>query len=179
MTLEGVFRIALLTLFGLVLLAPQGGGQVEGSKHDFSGKDAGGPRSAACTFCHTPHRAIRSDPGWNHTLAVNVYQWSRIVTAGGTLYPTIALSWSGSARLCLSCHDGSVAIGDIAWFNGQSWVGRPLDPNDHDGDNVQIGTATGNLQNNHPFSIPYPLGGVPSTYNGVTTGSAALGQGWQ
>lgn len=179
MTLGGVFRAAPLTLLGLVLLATPGGGQVEGSKHDFSGQQAGNQQSAPCTFCHTPHRAIRTDPGWNHTLATNVYRWSKTVTGGGTSYPTIALNWSGSARLCLSCHDGSVAVGDVAWFNGQSWVGRPLDPNDHDGDNVQIGTSSGDLQNNHPFAFPYPLGGVASTYNGVTTGSGALGQGWQ
>lgn len=164
-----------LALVGLTALAPSGAGQVDGSKHDFSGEDAGNKRSAACTFCHTPHRAIRSSPSWNHTLANNTHRWTRTITGGGTPYPTITPSWSGSSVLCLSCHDGSVAIGSVAWFNGRSWVGQPLNSDRHDGDNVQIGTATGNLQNNHPFAFPYPFGGAPSTYNGVTTGGGAIG----
>jgi hypothetical protein len=130
-------------------------------------------------MCHTPHRGYRTTLAWNHTLANNVYRWSRIVTSGGTPYPTIGSNWTGAARFCLSCHDGSVAIGDIAWFNARSWTGNPIDHDDHDGDNVQIGTATGNLLNNHPFSSPYPYAGVPSTYNGVTTGAVAIAQGFR
>jgi hypothetical protein len=156
-----------------------GAGQVDGSKHDFSGRDAGSERSAVCTMCHTPHRAVRTTLLWNHTLASNTYRWSKVATAGGTLYPTIGSSWSGSARFCLSCHDGSVAIGDISWFNGRSWTGNPIDHNNHNGDNVQIGNATGDLTNNHPISFPYPLGGAPSTYNGVTTAPGALASGWR
>ena len=92
---------------------------------------------------------------WNHTLSRNIYRWSKTSTAGGTPYPSIGLTWAGAARPCLSCHDASVAIGDIAWFNGRSWGGRPLDNDNHNGDNVQIGSASGNLALNHPFSFPY------------------------
>jgi hypothetical protein len=149
-------------------------GQVGGSKHDFSGKDAGTASSARCTFCHTPHRAISSRLAWNHTLSNNVFRWTRVATASGTPYPTIGLAWQGPSKFCLSCHDGSRAIGSIAWFNGRSWVTNPLDNNNHDGDNVQIGNRTGDLAFNHPFAFPYPFGGAPSTYNGVTTAGAAV-----
>ena len=130
-------------------------------------------------MCHTPHRAYRTTLLWNHTLANNVYRWSKVATVGGTSYPSIASNWTGSARFCLSCHDGSVAIGDIAWFNGQSWTGRPIDHNNHNGDNVQIGTVSGDLTRNHPISFPYPLAGVPSTYNGVTTAPGAIASGFR
>lgn len=172
-------RIGVLTLAWFLSVPLPGAGQVEGSKHDFSGRDAGSERSGVCTVCHTPHRAYETRLSWNHTLSRNVHRWTKLASGGGTPYPTIGLSWQGPSKFCLSCHDGSVAIGDIAWFNQQTWTGRPIDPNNHDGDNVQIGTATGDLRNNHPFAFPYPLGGVRSTYNGVTTGAGALASGWQ
>jgi len=165
---------ALLAVAWLLLTALPRAGQVVNSKHDFSGRDAAGRESAACTFCHTPHRANGTPLAWNHTQSANIYTWTKPTTDGGTPYPTISSTWTGAVRLCLSCHDGSVAIGDIAWFNGRSWEGNPIDPDDHDGDNVQIGTASGDLLNNHPMAFPYPFGGVPSTYNGVTTGAGAL-----
>jgi hypothetical protein len=171
--------VGVLLLGGVLGVTPPGAGQVDGSKHDFSGRDAGDGRSAVCTMCHTPHRAYRTTLLWNHTLANNVYRWSKVATVGGTPYPSIASNWTGSARFCLSCHDGSVAIGDIAWFNGQSWTGRPIDHNDHNGDNVQIGTASGDLTSNHPTAFPYPLAGVPSTYNGVTTAPGAIASGFR
>lgn len=152
---------------------------MDGSKHDFSGRQAGNRRSAACTFCHTPHKAYETARTWNHTLSRNTYRWSRTITQGGTPYPSIGLTWPGAARLCLSCHDGSVAIGSVAWFNGRSWSTSPLDSNNHNGDNVQIGTATGNLEFNHPLAFPYPYQGVPSTYNGITTAAGALASGWR
>lgn len=179
MTWRRSLMIGVLALANLSLTVWSGAGQVDGSKHDFSGRDAAGQRTGVCTFCHTPHRAYESRLTWNHTLSLNVYSWTKPATAGGTPYTSIGLGWSGPSRFCLSCHDGSVAIGDLAWFNSRSWTGRPLDSNTHDGDNVQIGTATGDLTNNHPMAFPYPFGGVPSTYNGVTTGPAALGSGWQ
>lgn len=151
-----------------------GASQVDGSKHDFSGRDAAGRESSVCTMCHTPHRGYRTPLLWNHTLPNHVYWWAKQSTVSGTRYPTIGPNWSGSARFCLSCHDGSVAIGDIAWLNSRSWTGRPIDNNNHNGDNVQIGTASGDLTNNHPISFPYPFGGVPSLYNGVTTAAGAV-----
>jgi len=172
-------RVGLLVLAGVLWAVRPGAGQVAGSKHDFSGQTAGTAESGECTFCHTPHKAYETSLGWNHTLTGTLYSWSKLATDSGTPYPTISATWSGSARLCLSCHDGSTAIGAIAWFNGQSWAGAPIDPSNHNGDSVQIGTATGDLTNNHPVAFPFPYAGVPSTYNGVTTSAGALAAGWQ
>ena len=171
--------IALLATACMPLTVAPGAGQVDGSKHDFSGRDAVGRRSAVCTFCHTPHRGYETRLAWNHTLSANVYRWTKLVTGGGTPYATISRTWQGPSRFCLSCHDGSVAIGDVSWFNGRSWTGSPIDSRTHNGDNVQIGTVTGDLTNNHPLSFPYPFAGIPSTYNGVTTGASALASGWR
>jgi hypothetical protein len=154
------------------------------SPHDFSGADGTGSGDAAttgaCTFCHTPHRALQSKLLWNHNLSSNTFSWSDSTeTVGGTPMPTIQSTWTGPTKLCLSCHDGSVAIGDIAWFNEQSFTGAPIatTPSKHNGDKYQIATAAGDLKGNHPVAFPYPYyNSAASTYNGVTTGQAVISE---
>lgn len=69
-----------------------------------------------CVFCHTPHHAIADVAGvnvplWNHTLSTASYQ---LFSSGTLLSPTSpAIQPDGSSRLCLSCHDGTVAIGSV------------------------------------------------------------------
>jgi len=43
-------------------------------------------------------------------------------------------SSNAPTKFCLSCHDGTVAIGDINWFDKQAWgAGSELNPVKHDG----------------------------------------------
>lgn len=175
--------VLVLALAGTAPLLAQSytpGAGFTGSPHDFSGRaagNAGNPTATTggCTFCHTPHRALQQPLLWNHTLSTNTYSWDAgAVTAGGTPYPTIDTTWKGPTKLCLSCHDGSVAIGDIAWFNKQTWVAAAaLDPTKHDVDVFNIADpTTGNMTGNHPVAFPYPYQQTTTnTYNGVTTGA--------
>lgn len=162
--------------------APPGGG-FKCSPHDFSGANGTGTGdpavTGACTFCHTPHRAIQTRLLWNHTLATHSYSWSDAKsTFGGTQMPTIDTTWSGPTKFCLSCHDGSVAIGDIAWFNEQSFTGAKAivtTPMFHNADEFQTASATGDLKGNHPVAFPYPYyNSAPSTYNNVTTAATVI-----
>jgi predicted CXXCH cytochrome family protein len=155
------------------------------SPHDFSGANGTGSggdpaTTGACTFCHTPHRALQTKLLWNHNVSSNTFTWSDSTeTVGGTPMPSIASTWTGPTKLCLSCHDGSVAIGDIAWFNEQSFSGSPIatTPSNHNGDKFQIATAAGDLKGNHPVAFPYPnFNSAGSTYNGVTTGASVVTQ---
>jgi hypothetical protein len=177
--------LGTLVLAVLVSGAAQGqtytaGSGFTNSPHDFSGiaaGNAGNPTATTggCTFCHTPHRAQQQALLWNHTLSSNTFSWDAgAVTAGGTPYPTIDTTWKGPTKLCLSCHDGSVAIGDIAWFNKQAWTGAAaLDPTTHDVDVFNIAdSTTGSMTGNHPVAFPYPFQQTTTnTYNGVTTGA--------
>jgi predicted CXXCH cytochrome family protein len=91
---------------------------VVGTSHDLSATGPGAQTNVnrVCVFCHTPHQAVAAggqDPLWNHTLsAVASYG----VYASDTMdaVPTDvggALAGSASAtNLCLSCHDGTVAV---------------------------------------------------------------------
>ncbi len=89
---------AMLMCAGLPVQA-----QIEGTPHDLSAV-AGG---ATCSFCHTPHGALAGTPLWSHKLSNAVY----------TIYQSSSLEAevgqpTGSSKLCLSCHDGTVALAE-------------------------------------------------------------------
>ncbi len=150
------------------------GSGIAGTDHDFSG---GATPVGLCTFCHTPHRALSTMLLWNHTLSTNTFKWDETKTTAGTNYPSFkGDTYKGPTAKCLSCHDGSVAVGDIAWWKG----GKPaiLDNTKHgagDANNVGLGGA---MAGNHPVAMPYPYLGAGNTYNSSTTGSAIASAEW-
>jgi len=178
-----VLRFALfLAVFALLLAtaawAAPGTG-IAGTDHDFS--DIGNPATGLCTFCHTPHRAISTLLLWNHTLSGANYSWDVPATTAGTPFPTFkGDTYKGPTAKCLSCHDGSVAVGDIAWFNGGP---AQLDNTKHewpDKHNVgATGGVLGSMKGNHPVAMPYPYQNLANKYNGSTTGAAAELAEWQ
>lgn len=96
-----------------------------------------------CRPCHTPHNAS-TEVGyiWNHALS----------TATWTLHEDAdpASVMSSASRLCLSCHDGTVALDSYGGKTGTVFMS---------GDE-KLGT---DLINDHPIGVTYP---VPSTrYN--------------
>ena len=61
-----------------------------------------------CIFCHTPHAASPVTPLWN----------TRKTAATFALYASSTLDAvpgqpDGSSTLCLSCHDGTIALGNV------------------------------------------------------------------
>lgn len=141
-----------------------------------TGQIADGNAVGLCTFCHTPHKALQTRLLWNHTLSSANYSWDVPETTAGTIFPTISgQNYTGPTTKCLSCHDGSVAIGDIAWFGETSNTGAgALNKDQHNtGGEFQIATTAGAMGGNHPTAMPYPLGQADSTYNGTTTGAGA------
>src|SRR6266536_1982996 len=156
-------------------------GGITGTDHDFT---QGGTFGAAtpigtCTYCHTPHRALKTLLLWNHTLSTNTFSWDVPKTTAGTNFPTFAgNTYSGPTAKCLSCHDGSVAVGDIAWFNDASYPGGTGMQTTKITGSHQIATATGGMAGNHPVAMPYPYNNLGNTYNAVTTGAAATLSEW-
>ncbi|MDH5738005.1 MAG: cytochrome c3 family protein [Gammaproteobacteria bacterium] len=116
------------------------------SAHDFSAA-AWNSTGEMCVTCHTPHNAggAATGPLWNHTfsgeLAYSVY-----TSPNGTL-DAVAGQPSGASKLCLSCHDGTVALesfgGNGAVTTTLMGAVNPL---------ADVGT---NLSDDHPISISY------------------------
>jgi hypothetical protein len=82
-----------------------------GSQHDLTATGGGPVKSAeadTCVFCHAPHNVIPNvTPLWDHALSSQTYTtYSSSTYGSGAQTPG-----AGSSKLCLSCHDGTVAAG--------------------------------------------------------------------
>ena len=78
-------------------LTPTGPGTVKGTQ-----------AAGLCVYCHTPHRANPTAGLWNRDTSGVTYQ----IYASRTLQATVNQP-TNSSRLCLSCHDGILALGSI------------------------------------------------------------------
>ena len=122
---------------------------IVGSKHDLSVAGGSGPKAAAekqvCVFCHTPHRAIGQSPLWNHTLSTATYTPYSSTTA-----KAVAGQPTGASKLCLSCHDGTVALGMV------NSLPAPITMQNGVTNTLSGATVLGtDLSDDHPVSILY------------------------
>ena len=106
--------------------------------------------SLGCTFCHAPHSGLGGVSGlWNQTLSKATYTpySSSTYAEQGNTQPTVGVTSS----LCLSCHDGTVAVGQSAVYGTIPMTGTM---NSMD----SFGT---NLSGSHPFSVVLPIKDAP------------------
>lgn len=80
------------------------------SPHNLSTSSRGSVRalneSEVCIFCHTPHNADPQAPLWNRYNPTSYYRiYSSSTTDARIDQP------GGPSKMCLSCHDGSIALG--------------------------------------------------------------------
>lgn len=154
-----VFGSALLlfaALFLLHYLPAAKAATLAGTKHNLSATGPGPVKatteSQICVFCHTPHRASTDAPLWNRSLSSASYQLFASPTLLSPTSPTIQPD--GDSKLCLSCHDGTIAIGSVVNIGGASSTismqgvepGGQLPPTS----SSYVGT---DLSGHHPVSI--------------------------
>jgi hypothetical protein len=93
------------------ILAGNAQASISGSKHDFG--TFGWSKNQICLPCHAPHNTIVKDangvvvggPLWNHTLSTATY--TLYLDAAGK---PVTGAVDTNSTLCLSCHDGTVAV---------------------------------------------------------------------
>jgi len=87
------------------------GATITGTAHDLSAKGWG--TTELCKFCHTPHlaQAVAGAPLWNHQTTVASYAMYNSATFRGATSQTQP---GPTSKLCLSCHDGTVAVDSFA-----------------------------------------------------------------
>jgi len=141
------FLCAVIVAGGLAA-AQQAPGDVLGM-HNLtlaSGASVYSQGSLGCTFCHAPHSGLGGiTPLWNQTLSKSTYTPYSSTTYNdtGNTQPTLGQTSS----LCLSCHDGTVAVGQSAAYGTLAVTGSMK--------NVDaFGT---NLSGTHPFSLVLPM----------------------
>jgi predicted CXXCH cytochrome family protein len=99
----------------LVIIAPLpvwAAQDVANTRHNLSTSGPGPFKSMTvsqiCVFCHTPHNASPSVPLWNHKFSGATY-----IEYGSSTLKANPGQPTGTSRLCLSCHDGTVALGAL------------------------------------------------------------------
>ncbi|MEK6704026.1 MAG: cytochrome c3 family protein [Planctomycetota bacterium] len=107
--------LTLVAMIGLTLAARRASGQIMSvvdSPHDLSAGSRAEVRAVreeqVCIFCHAPHNASPVGALWNRSLSPQAY----------TVYTSQSLAAkpgqpTGASKLCLSCHDGTIAIGSL------------------------------------------------------------------
>jgi hypothetical protein len=128
-----VLALALVVGFSSVSFAV-----ILDSPHDFSAQ--GFAAGQICVVCHAPHNVALPviPPLWNHEVSTATY----LPYQSPTLDATDVDQPSGSSLLCLSCHDGTVAIDSFGGATGTNFVSGP----------ALLGT---DLTNDHPISFTY------------------------
>ena len=171
--------LLLVALLPARLADAQRVSDVRGTRHNLSSSGTGathagtGSTSEICVFCHTPHGATQADQGGTPLRAP---LWNRRVPAGTTYTPYASSSMDaqaivdgfdaqpgGSSKLCLSCHDGTLAIGNVNVLNGQNNATIPMLGTGPGGTMPPgAGTSTGytrflgtDLRNDHPISVTF------------------------
>lgn len=144
---------AAALLLGLVSLftAPPAGAQtgIVSTKHNLSLTGPGEIKALTedriCVFCHTPHNATPRTPLWNKSLnAVNYVLYASSTMLAVPSQPT------GPSRLCLSCHDGTLALGEV--IRPSEGISMTVSGGIPSGRSSYLGVS---LAGDHPVSFSY------------------------
>jgi predicted CXXCH cytochrome family protein len=144
--------LACAAIAGLLNAQSDGKSSIINTKHDFRTTSTAQIRSAtgqdACVFCHTPHNAGQASYLWNHKMSTGDYP----VYSSSTLQSTVTpIQPQDVSKLCLSCHDGTIALGDtvndgsITFVQGNGYTLPTNSPSNLAGDQT--------FANDHPFGF--------------------------
>lgn len=122
---------------------------IVGTKHNLSATGPGLYKAETeiriCVFCHAPHNSRKQTPLWNRDDPTTSYLSYTSTTFQGNIAQP-----NGSTKLCLSCHDGSIAIGKVVSQSQEVTMAggrRFLDTG-----SAHLGA---NLRDDHPVSFNY------------------------
>jgi len=154
-------NFALVVVLTLAITPALTAASVVTSKHDLRSSNGGSItiQTEVCVSCHTPHQPTgqTTDPLWNHTLSGQAsYGVYGSTTFNGTGTIIDVGGGTSATNLCLSCHDGLVAVGSQYNPQNGALLGYVAAGN-VDGS----GIITGNplvgvdLTNDHPVNFLY------------------------
>lgn len=141
----------------VAVINPGSTGSVLDSPHDLAVHGPGAIKAKsendACIFCHAPHQAAPStkngtepqEPLWNHHSSKATY----IPYTSTTMIAKVGQP-NGTSKLCLSCHDGTVALGMVN--TGTSGIVMQNGVTVMKSGSNNLGT---DLSQDHPISFTY------------------------
>ncbi|MEE9542713.1 MAG: cytochrome c3 family protein [Thermodesulfobacteriota bacterium] len=152
-----------LTLLVIFFCAAPARAEVANTKHNLGTYSPGSVKSAnttqICIFCHTPHNSSPDGPLWNRNDSGATYT----IYATPTMVASIGKP-SGVSKLCLSCHDGAIAIGSVSFVNtpGSDDYSIPITVTGTGITSDKMTSASSafigtDLTDDHPISFDYDL----------------------
>jgi len=162
---KGLKKLLSLSTLGIAMTisSQASAGTIVGSAHDFTSASGGAWDTQICLACHTPHNAApgaqQIAPLWGHDTTTATFTLYTGVANSGATPGTTSLNATtgqptGTSLLCLSCHDGTVAVdsfGGKANGGGTIFIGTLTSANGTTGQ-ANLGT---DLSNDHPISFLY------------------------
>lgn len=150
----------------LVLAAhPLFAATITGSAHDFTTKNWSGGR--ICIACHVAHKSdtsVTDAPLWSHQNSTQTYTLysSPTMNAGPLSQP------SGLSKLCMSCHDGTVAVDSFGGTTGTTMISA-------------VNNTGTTLADDHPIGFVYntALATADGALFDPSTKSVTIGSGAQ
>ncbi|MBI5921631.1 MAG: hypothetical protein HY847_08240 [Betaproteobacteria bacterium] len=126
--------------------------EIATTKHNLSVSGPGTRKSTneaeVCVFCHAPHNSSPSGQLWNRRVGASYTPYT------SSTRKSIAGQPNGASLLCLSCHDGTIALGEVrSRGTAISMAGGAMSGNS------LLGT---DLSNDHPVSFVYDAALVSS-----------------
>lgn len=125
--------------------------RVSDTVHNLSASGPGRIRAVSeqqvCIFCHAPHNTHGVRPLWNRDVPVGSYK----IYQSSTLDASVGQP-TGASKLCLSCHDGTIALGSV--------LSRADQIRMTGGDFIPAGLSNlgTDLSDDHPISFAYTSG---------------------
>jgi len=160
-------------------------GTILNTKHNLSTTGPGTIKATTetevCVFCHIPHNALPGKPLWNREMPQSDYVMYSSEFLKRIGYPEASAlgmeegTPGALSRQCLSCHDGTVAIGDVYIVRGTVLGDTLIDMVGVSSDGTMPTTAAGfigtDLSIHHPVAIEYN----PNFSKEFDSGSVPLG----
>ena len=180
-------RHVLLTIATIFLLfSANTSATIVDTKHNLSVSNTKGTTKAqteqeVCVFCHIPHPSqLDGKPLWNRSMPTSAYTMydsdylKRMEYTAASDLGTTNDTPGTLSRQCLSCHDGTVAVGAVHVLHG-TFMGTDLIEMDGvDASKMMPATATGfigtDLTAHHPVGIEYD----PSVVKNFDVGSRTM-----
>src|SRR5579862_7579872 len=134
-----------MMLYGVTLSAQVLGGDVMGMHNLGPGGTSPivGARPDSCSYCHAPHSGLNIGL-WNQKLTTQTYTMYTSDTEKNTgVQPVLG----SDSNMCLSCHDGTVAVGSTVAYGQVTMQGSMNTPD----------VFGSKMQSMHPFSLVTPL----------------------
>ncbi|MDD5176539.1 MAG: cytochrome c3 family protein [Sterolibacterium sp.] len=139
--------LALIVLPVSLTVAPADAA-VATTKHNLSVSGTGTVKATSenqiCVFCHAPHNNYPSGQLWNRRVGTSYTPYT------SSTRKSVAGQPNGASLLCLSCHDGTIALGEVR--NRTTNISMTGGVTTLPAGNTNLGT---NLSDDHPVSFVY------------------------